>query len=116
MVESQPKSRSSRRVVTIDPKTVEILERHRDAHGRELTVFDVKVAPTRVFTNELGETLDGSNVSKVWHRLPKVAGVPRARLHDAWHMHMSMLIGHGVDVRTIADQAGHADPVLTLRQ
>lgn len=116
VVESEPKSRSSRRVVTIDPKTVEILSRHREAQGRELAVLDIKVVPTRVFTNELGETLDGSNVSKVWHRLQKEAGVPRARLHDARHMHMSMLIGHGVDVRTIADRAGHADPVLTLRQ
>jgi len=115
-IESEPKSRSSRRIVTIDATTVEVLELHRERQRSEIAVLDMKLVPARVFTNELGETLDGSNVSKVWHRLQNMAGVRRARLHDARHMHLTLLIAKGIDVRTVADRAGHADPVLTLRQ
>jgi integrase len=38
-----------------------------------------------------------------------------ARLHDARHMHLSVLVANGVDIRTVADRAGHSDTVLTMR-
>jgi integrase len=71
--------------------------------------------PGRVFTNQVGGTINASNLTKIWHRLQDKAGVRRARFHDGRHMHLSMLIANGVDVRTVADRAGHADCVLTLR-
>lgn len=116
VVESEPKSKSSRRIVAIDPATRKVLEEHRINQEKELSLFGGDVVPERVFTNQLGKTLDSSNVSKIWHRLQAEAGVPRARMHDARHMHITRLLAVGVDIRTVSDRAGHADTVLTLRQ
>lgn len=117
VIESEPKSASGRRVVPIDATTRMILAAH-EARQRvelaELGMAENQVA-ARVFTNRLGATLDASNVTKVWHTVQQRACVPRARLHDARHMHLSMLVANGVDIRTVADRAGHSDTVLTMR-
>ena len=38
------------------------------------------------------------------------------RLHDLRDLHVSLLVKHGLDPRTIADRIGHSDPAFTLRQ
>ena len=117
-IDSEPKSASGRRIVPIDPTTRQVLEEHRTRQREELTALGMTESqePERVFTNRLGGTLDASNVTKIWHAIQDEAGVPRARMHDARHMHLSYLVAQGIDIRTIADRAGHADEVLTLRQ
>jgi integrase len=52
----------------------------------------------------------------VWRRLQARAGVPRVRLHDLRHLHVSLLVQRGVDPRTIADRIGHADATFTIRR
>ena len=118
IVESEPKSAAGRRTVAIDPATGAVIEDHRIRQREELEALGMTPdqTPRRVFTNRLGGTLDASNVTTVWHRLQAEAGVPRARLHDGRHMHLSMLVAKGIDIRTVADRAGHSDSVLTLRQ
>ena len=72
--------------------------------------------PERMFTSKVGSTINASNLHNVWRALQREADVPHARFHDLRHMHFSMLIMQGVDVKTVSDRAGHADPVLTMRQ
>lgn len=117
VVESEPKSASGRRVVPIDTTTREVLAAHAARQRSELTELGLAEdqVPARVFTNRLGATLDASNVTKIWHAIQDRAGVPRARLHDVRHMHLSLLVANGVDIRTVADRAGHSDTVLTMR-
>jgi integrase len=117
-IESQPKSARGRRVVPIDAATRSVLRRHEEQQREELARIGMNPgqrAP-RVFTTALGTTVDASNVRKVAKRLQARAGVPPATMHDGRHMHLSMLIAKGVDIRTVSDRAGHADTVLTLRQ
>jgi integrase len=40
--------------------------------------------------------------------------MPRVRLHDLRHLHVSLLVKRGVDARTIADRAGHTRASFTL--
>jgi len=117
VIESEPKSASGRRVVPIDATTRQVLAEHADRQRHELTELGMRQneLPVRVFTNRLGGTLDSSNVTKVWHSIQDKADVPRARMHDARHMHLSLLVANGVDIRTVADRAGHSDTVLTMR-
>jgi integrase len=117
IVESTPKTASGRRVVAIDGETFRVLNVHCIAQREELRSVEISddVTPERVFTTRLGGTLDERNLRLNWYRLQDLANVPRARLHDARHMHISMLIGQGIDIRTVADRAGHADAVLTLQ-
>lgn len=117
-VDREPKSASGRRIIPIDPATRQVLEEHRANQRAELSKLGMTAdqEPVRVFTNKLGGTLDASNVTKAWHAIQAQADLPRARMHDARHMHLSYLVAKGIDIRTVADRAGHADEVLTLRQ
>jgi integrase len=64
----------------------------------------------------MGTLLDQRNVLRSWYQLQEKAGVPKARLHDARHLHVSLLVKHGLDAKTIADRVGHTNPAFTLRQ
>ena len=118
VIESEPKSRSARRIIAIDAGTLAVLAEHRTRQRAELADLGMQPhqQPERMFTSRVGSTLNASNLYKVWRGLQREAGVPEARFHDLRHMHFSMLIMQGVDVKTVADRAGHADPVLTMRQ
>ena len=69
-----------------------------------------------VFPSEIGTPLTPSFFQSVWSRLQVKAGVPKARLHDMRHLHVSLLIKKGFDPRTVADRVGHSDPAFTLRK
>jgi integrase len=69
-----------------------------------------------VFTSELATVLDQRNVLRAWHKLQDDAAVTRAGLHDLRHMHVSLLVKNGLDVRTIADRVGHTNPAFTMKQ
>jgi integrase len=118
VVESAPKSAAGRRIIALDVGTMAVLAEHRERQRAELVVLGMQPdqEPERMFTSHGGTTINASNLYKVFQALMQEAGVPHARFHDLRHMHLSRLIFKGVDVRTVADRAGHADPVLTMRQ
>lgn len=64
--------------------------------------------------------LDGSRpwpparVTRNWTNLRARAGIPGVRLHDLRHAHITLLLALGVDVRTVAGRAGHANAATTL--
>lgn len=55
------------------------------------------------------------NVTKVWHRLRKQAGLPQFRLHDSRHTYASLLADNGVSLYTIQTLLNHQSPVTTQR-
>jgi len=52
--------------------------------------------------------------TRVWYKALDRAGLPRIRIHDARHTHVSLLISMGEDVASIADRVGHANPSITM--
>lgn len=86
----------------------------RQDHAKAL-VGEAWEHPELVFPSEVGSLMDPNNFGRTWNSAVKKAGVPRARLYDARHMHLSMLVANGVDIRTVADRAGHSHTVLSMR-
>lgn len=101
-----PTKTANRRVVTLDATTVEVVAALRAERGRfgpwMLNVGDRPVNPERV--------------TAWWRRARKLAGLDeRWRLHDLRHWSATLAVGHGHDLRTVANRLGHANPAMTLR-
>jgi integrase len=60
------------------------------------------------------EPVKPDTITEGFRSLTNRAGV-KLRFHDLRHFTATQLIGAGVDVRTVAERLGHADPNITLR-
>jgi integrase len=114
---STPKTSKSVRYVALAEDTLAVLATHRAAQAKEIAYLgEAWEHPNHMFVTEVGTFLDQRNVLRVWHRLQEAAGVPRIRFHDARHLHVSLLIRQGLDVKTIAERLAHTDPRFTLKK
>jgi integrase len=96
----------NRRTVVLDEATVELaadLRREREPLGP--WIFGI------------GERAPNPDRIGAWWRLARKRSNldPSWRLHDLRHWSATYAIGHGHDVRAVANRLGHADPSLTLR-
>ena len=117
------------RMVSIDPRTVQVLKDHRERQATErLTVGPQWRGDSDdyVFTSAWGEPVHPDTVSSLMPVLinrhnerqrSEKAGkrLPAARLHDLRHVHATTLLRAGVPVHVVAARLGHADPSITLR-
>ena len=114
---STPKTERGKRAVTLPQDALKVLEQHRAQQDAEREYLgDSWTETEHIFLSTLGTLLGQRGVTRLSHSLQEKAGVPRARLHDARHMHVSLLVKSKVDPSAVADRLGHADPAFTLRQ
>jgi integrase len=74
--------------------------------------------PEFVFPGETGKPLDENNIERTWRWLRRRAqkkGVRPLELHCTRHTWASFALSSGKSVRWVADQLGHASPMLTLK-
>jgi integrase len=74
--------------------------------------------PEWVFPSNTGGHWDEDNFDRSWRRLRRRAqkhGVRPLKLHCTRHTWASMALAAGKSVRWVADQLGHASPMLTLK-
>ena len=72
--------------------------------------------PNLVFPNKRGGVNRRSTVYEHFQRHRENLGLPPMRFHDLRDTAGTLMIRGGVDVRTVADILGHADPAMTLRR
>jgi integrase len=111
-----PKTRHSRRSITLPTTAVTVLGAHRKAQQeRRLQLGQGKAgADALVFTTWDGEPQSPNGLSKEWSRALKRAGLPPATLHSCRHTHVSCLIAAGHDVLAVSRRLGHGSPTITL--
>ena len=49
-----------------------------------------------------------------YNRLVKAAGLPRIRIHDLRHTHVTLALHAGANVRAVSERVGHAGVSITL--
>jgi integrase len=115
LVDKATKTHAKRRVA-VGADTVELLRAQRLAQAKDaLACGTTLAADAYVFSHDP----DGSapiNPDGITHRFRRLArrlGV-RCRLHDLRHFMVTQLVAGGVDWRTVAGRAGHADGHMTL--
>jgi integrase len=112
-----PKTRTSKRVVSLPPTAVEALREHRrrQLEARLALGQGRPDSDTLVFSNIEGNPIPPVNFSRDWARFVKARKLPTVSFHALRHTHVSALIARGVDVLTISRRIGHANAAITLR-
>lgn len=114
LVDGEPKSKNSRRIMRIGPGMVESLRRHRRTQAAEQLAAGRRwIDSGRVFTSPIGTTLDPRNVSRDFKALCAEAGVPRMRFHSLRHTCATLMLAEGEPLEVIADRLGHGDTRVT---
>lgn len=110
-----PKTRLSRRTLSVDPGTFDELASWRSRQDREFAARGQAVTSTdSVFTTVAGTPMLPSCVSDAWRAAVKKTGLPRMRLHDIRHTHLSHLLRAGEPIMHVAARAGHGSAYQTL--
>ncbi len=102
----KPTKTGSRRVVTLSPVLLAMVEEARGKYGSVTTWL-------------FGPDAEPPNPDRIgwwWRRSREIAGIEAHwRLHDLRHWSATEAIASGQDVRTVANRLGHSDPSMTLR-
>jgi site-specific recombinase XerD len=115
VVVSEPKTAKGRRVVAVDPGTIEVLKSQAARQLNEQSEWDEGwVESGLVFTAENGAALDPESISRYWRQAVKKTMVPTIRLHDLRHTHATLALQAGIHPKVVSERLGHATVSITL--
>lgn len=115
IVESEPKTKRSRRTIGLDERTVALLRRHRVRQIERRVAWGEAWAETDlVFDDGRGGPLHPDAVSKSFAKLAREAGVPLIRLHDLRHSAATLMLSAGVPAKVASERLGHSTIAITL--
>ena len=109
------KTKSSRRIVSLDAGTVTALRNHRKRQAEErLATFGAYQDADLVFALEDGSPIPPHRINMEFDRLTRKTALPRMRFHDCRHTAASIALESSVDIKVVSDQLGHATTKITL--
>jgi len=114
--EAEPKTKRSRRNITIVPFAVETLKQHRQRQA----VIKEKAGPAwqerdLVFCTSLGTPVHPTRgILDPFKALLKLAGLPNIRFHDLRHSAATLLLGMDVHPKIVQEILGHSNISITL--
>ena len=115
LLDKATKTHAKRRVA-IGTDTAELLRVHRLAQAKDALACGTTLADNAYVFSHAPDGSAPINPDGMTHRFRRLArrlGV-RCRLHDLRHFMVTQLVAGGVDWRTVAGRAGHADGHMTL--
>lgn len=107
-----PKTAAGRRVVTIDPGTVNALAQLKDEQEHAAAALGGWVSPY-VATTLDGQPIYPKRLTDRFRVTARAAGVPVIRLHDGRHSNVTLGIETGVPVAVMSTRVGHSRPSTT---
>ncbi len=111
-----PKTKKSRRFVALAEDSRQVLLAHRERQAAETETVPGWVDQQLVFPNTSGELILRENLNRIWRNLRAAAKVPEIAFHDMRHIHASMCVRAGMDVRMLSDRMGHTTVGFTLQR
>jgi integrase len=104
-----PKTKRSRRTISLPRFVVDRLRRHRAERAQWLWAKGLGrlSADTLVF-ERAGEPWVPNTFGTAFMRVLRSAGIPHLRLHDLRHTFASMALAAGVDLKTVSNALGHS--------
>ena len=112
--ESDGKSESSCRTISLDPFTIAALRQYVEMIDRERAAFGASYpGHGKLMVFEDGRQLHPDTVTRTFNRLVDQAGVRRIRLHDVRHTYATLARDRGVNGKIVTDRLGHANESVT---
>ncbi len=105
----EPKTRRSRRTISLPRFVVDRLCRHRTDQAQWFYANGLgRTTAERLVFERGGEPWVPNTFGTVSMRALRDAGVPHVRLHDLRHTFASMALEAGVDLKTVSNALGHS--------
>ena len=114
-IESEPKTASGRRNITLPPVLIEVLKQHR-THQKEtrLKAGSTWVEQDIVFCTRHGGFIDQSYLRQLFESLLKESGLPHIRFHDLRHSAATILLTLGIHPKVVQELLGHSTVSMTM--
>lgn len=110
-----PKSKRSRRVLTMPAVVVRAIKEHQEAQDGDRRAAKTEWAKTGlVFTTATGRHIEPRNLNTAYGRLLARSGVRPIRFHDLRHTCATLLLSRGVSPRMVMDILGHSQIAVTM--
>jgi integrase len=110
-----PKSTQSRRVLSVDERTLSALRAHRARQGRERMQWGSAYEDHGlVFARENGEPIHPDSLTARFKQLITNAGLRDIRLHDLRHTYATVALEAGVAGKVVSERLGHSNVAFTL--
>jgi integrase len=112
---TEPKTKSSRRLIDMPPSLYVLLKKAYDVEKLECLAQSKNIESfSWVFHNRDGEPLKPNNITITWKKIAKRIGLNVIRFHDARHSHASLMLKKGVHPKTVQERLGHSSIEITL--
>ncbi len=109
------KTKSSRRTIDLDPRTVAVLRGWRKAQLEERLALGRRPDDDGIVFAALdGGPTHPDLFSQIFDRHVAKSTLPRIRLHDLRHTHATILLKAGVPVKVVSERLGHSSPAFTM--
>lgn len=115
-VVSDPKTKTSKRLLDMDVETMQILKRWKVHQASYLLACGINAMSKDqlVFSNKHNQLLDPQAVRYWCDRIVKIGDLPKITLHGFRHTHATLLFSAGANVKEVQNRLGHSDVSTTL--
>jgi integrase len=114
--ESDGKTNSGRRTISLDAFTVAALRGYVDLLEKERAEFGATYPDHgRLLCFTDGRQLHPDTITRRFNRLVDRAGVRHIRLHDIRHTYSTVALDAGIDPKLVSDRVGHANMNVTFQ-
>lgn len=114
LIEKEPKTKSSVRVIAVDNGVIFLLTDYRHWWTRQkLLNGDRWVDTNKLFIKENGGVMHPDSITDFCRKFARAYGLPFFTPHSLRHSNISLLISHGVDIKTVSTRAGHSNVTTT---
>jgi integrase len=115
--EDDLKTATSRRSCFVPKQVLELLNEYKDYWiGEKNNVTDEWLDTDRLFIQKTGKPMHPDTVGDWFRKFLKRKNLPHTRFHNLRHLHISILLLMGMDINSIADQAGHSDLQMIVKR
>lgn len=105
LVIGEPKTKTSKRAVTLPKIAYDELKKHLEQLDRNQGL---------IFTTSTGGPISSRNLIRDFKKAISGAGLPDLNVHGLRHSHASLLLAAGVNPKMVQERLGHASIALTL--